>query len=84
MGHHLTKDGKFKSDKYPWCPEGFFPLKLTDEDAHEAILVYADKMLLGRDNELGYDLQEAVKNAGGPDQTPASAKGYVYKGDYFE
>jgi len=57
MGHHLTENGRFKSDKYPWCPEGYFPLKMTDPHAQECILLYAD---LTKDTELAEDLRRAV------------------------
>lgn len=59
MGHHLTKEGKFKSDKYSWCPEGYFALKFTDPDARQAILFYA---VLTKDNELADDLIKAARN----------------------
>jgi len=52
MGHHIV-NGKFKSDKYTWCPEGFLPLKFTDPLAREAILYYAGKT---KDSELSEDL----------------------------
>ena len=58
MAHYLTKDKKFKSDKYDWCPEGFFALKFTDPIAQEAISLYADKT---SDEELAEDLKEAIK-----------------------
>lgn len=58
MGSHLIKDKKFKSDKYGWCPEGFFALKFTDPIAQESILLYADKT---EDEELAEDLREAIK-----------------------
>ncbi len=67
-GHHLTPEGKFKSDKYAWCLEGFFALKLTDVLAQSAILYYADITL---DQELAYDLRRAVKVARG--EPPRSA-----------
>lgn len=38
----LTESGKFKSDKYFWCPEGFFPLKLTNPIAQSCALAYAE------------------------------------------
>jgi len=57
---HLTEDKVFKSDKYNWCPEGFFPLKLTDTIAQEAILMYAEKT---EDKVLAVDLKEAVRVA---------------------
>lgn len=59
MGHHLTKEGRFKSDKYAWCPEGFFALKLTDPVAQKAALNYAENT---PDKELADDLDEAVAN----------------------
>ena len=59
MGHHLTKDGKFKSDKYDWCPEGFFALKLTDPFAQRAALEYAKWT---PDGELCDDLEQAIAN----------------------
>lgn len=61
MGHHLTKDGKFKSDKYDWCPEGFFALKFTDPIARILILKYADKVEHS-DPELTNDLRIACQN----------------------
>lgn len=66
MGHHLTKRGTFKSDKYRWCKEGFFALKFTDSLAWEVILLYAS---FTRDKGLAKDLRKAVVNAGGPDET---------------
>ncbi len=38
----LTYEGEFKSDKYDWCPVGFFPLKLTDPIAQTCALAYAE------------------------------------------
>lgn len=58
MGHHL-KDGKFKSDKYSWCPVGFFALKLTDPLAQGAALYYASS---SSDKELSDDIKQAVAN----------------------
>ncbi len=62
MGHHLTKDGKFKSDKYDWCPEGFFALKFSDPKARIAIRNYASS-IYAQDNELYEDLHIACSNA---------------------
>ncbi len=56
MGHHLTPEGGFKSDKYDWCPEGFFPLKFTDPKARGLILQYASS---SKDIELMADLRAA-------------------------
>ena len=61
-GEHLTHDGKFKSDKYPWCVVGFFPLKLTDPMAQIVILHYAS---ITKDEDLACDLRRAVKIARG-------------------
>ena len=58
MGHHLTDRGTFKSDKYDWCPEGFFALKLTDPLARTAARVYAD---ITADEELADDLRAACR-----------------------
>lgn len=60
MGHHLTDNGTFKSDKYDWCPEGFFALKFTDPDAQKVILQYANSI---SDTELADDLRKAVEQA---------------------
>jgi len=60
MGHHLTERNTFKSDKYSWCPEGFFALKLSDPKAQEVILKYVE---LIDDEELAEDLRVAVKSA---------------------
>ena len=57
MSHHLTERGTFKSDKYDWCPEGFFALKLTDPIAQRCALLYA---ALTDDVELAEDLRVVV------------------------
>ena len=59
MGHHLTDRGTFKSDKYDWCPEGFFALKLSDSAAQVCALLYAE---LTKEQELAKDLRVAVAN----------------------
>ncbi len=58
MGHHII-NGKFKSDKYPWCPVGFFALKFSDPDARKALIMYA---ALTDDDELTNDLITACHN----------------------
>ena len=63
MGQHLTKRGTFKSDKYSWCPEGFFALKLTDPIAQQCALIYAART---DDHELASDLRAAVEKLRGP------------------
>jgi len=57
MGHHINKKGQFKSDKYKWCPAGFFALKFTDELACKVIISYAMKT---HDKELSDDLMATV------------------------
>ena len=61
MGHHLTKDGTFKSDKYDWCPPGFFAIKFSDPVGRTAIATYARHT---SDRELAEDLIEAAVIAG--------------------
>ena len=60
MGHHLTERGTFKSDKYNWCPEGYFALSFKDSRAWEAIELYAEAT---DDEELRDDLRAAVQRA---------------------
>jgi hypothetical protein len=33
MGHHLTPEGEFRSDKYPTCPVGKVPLSTKNPAA---------------------------------------------------
>lgn len=63
MGEHLTADGKFKSDKYEWCPPGFLPLKFTDPMAQQFILEYASVRRVV-DASFSDDVEEALKNTG--------------------
>lgn len=65
MGHHLTPEGKFKSDKYEWCPEGYFALSFKDPDAWEAIETYIE---ITTDEELAKDLFTALENVRGGKQ----------------
>lgn len=62
MGSHLI-DGHFKSDKYPWAPIDFVPLKVTDKDAQPVLWWYAQTHL-SRDPEFTADLCQALLNAG--------------------
>lgn len=62
MGDHIV-DGEFKSDKYPWCPAGFVPLKLTDRMAQQLLWDYA----MAReetDGEFARDLRHALRLKG--------------------
>ena len=58
---HLTVTGNFQSDKYPWCPPGFVPLKLTDPAARDLLDEYA-KRRGAIDSEFQRDLLEALNN----------------------
>ena len=58
---HLTVTGTFQSDKYPWCPAGFVPLKLTDPAARDLLDEYA-KRRGAIDPEFNRDLREALMN----------------------
>ena len=59
---HLTVGGQFKSDKYEWCPVGFFPLKFTDPRAHPMLREYAD-LIRETDPELSRDIHAALAEA---------------------
>lgn len=58
MGHHLTKDGDFQSDKYPDLPPGRFVLSFADPIARPLIRKYA---LRTSDEELADDLLVACE-----------------------
>ncbi len=58
---HLTVTGTFQSDKYPWCPAGFVPLKLTDPAARDLLHEYARRRG-AIDSEFERDLIEALAN----------------------
>ena len=69
MGHHLTEKGTFKSDKYWWCPEGYFALSFKDPLARQAINFYA---VLTKDKELADDLLAASGQADEAKEQPGS------------
>lgn len=56
---HLTISGKFRSDKYPWCHDGFVPLKVTDSMAQDLLAEYARRRATV-DAEFSRDLLEAL------------------------
>jgi len=56
---HLTVTNEFQSDKYPWCPAGFVPLKITDLMARDLLWHYA-YLRRGVDKEFSRDLEEAL------------------------
>lgn len=62
---HLTTSGEFRSDKYPWCKDGFLPLKLADKSAWPMLRAYAD-VRRAVDAEFSDDLHEALDNKGAP------------------
>ena len=61
---HLTTTGEFQSDKYPWCPDGFVPIKVTDPMARDLLTVYANRRQVV-DEEFTRDLLEALDNTDG-------------------
>ena len=61
MGHHLTPENEFMSDKYKWCPTGYFALSFKDPLAWSAIEEYARTT---DDVELREDLLKALETAG--------------------
>lgn len=60
---HLTVTGEFQSDKYPWCPAGFVPIKVADPMAASLLFEYAARREVV-DKEFTRDLLEALNNAG--------------------
>ena len=56
---HLTVTNEFQSDKYPWCPVGFVPLKVTDPMARDSLWDYARRRRVV-DEEFTRDLEEAL------------------------
>jgi len=66
---HLTVTGKFQSDKYPWCPAGFVPLKVGDPMATDLLAAYAVRRRK-IDEAFCDDLTEALMLAAAPEPTP--------------
>jgi len=56
---HLTVTNEFQSDKYPWCPAGFVPLKITDLMARDSLWNYAQRRRVV-DSEFSRDLEDAL------------------------
>ena len=67
-GRHLSQDGKFLSDKYPWCPAGFIALKFSDPRAAAALRAYAVDC---SEPNLARDILEALE---APAVTPEKRK----------
>lgn len=40
---HIDSEGRFQSDKYPWCKPDFVPLKVSDEMARDLLVRYAER-----------------------------------------
>ena len=60
---HITDEGKFQSDKYPWCSPGFVPLKLTDPMAQKLLWEYSVTRSEA-DKQFADDLQWCLLEAG--------------------
>ena len=67
-GSHIV-DGEFKSDKYPDCPRGLVPFKVTDRMAQDLLWEYASRRR-SIDAEFANDLQRLLLAA---DYDPTSA-----------
>jgi hypothetical protein len=64
MGHHLTADGQFKSDRHPDLPAGKIVLSFRDPCAQRGLWVVAvDSM--SNDPELAEDMLEALRRQQG-------------------
>lgn len=60
---HLTEEGEFRSDKYPWCRDGFVPLKISDKMTWGILRLYTNARA-SLDSEFSRDVNEALDNAG--------------------
>lgn len=56
-------DGQFQSDKYPDCPRGLVPFKVTDRMFQDLLWVYADRRR-SIDPEFACDLHWLLLDAG--------------------
>lgn len=63
MGDHIDSDGRFQSDKYPWCRPDFVPLKVTDPMAQPVLWAYAEARR-EVDAEFADDLQARLAAVG--------------------
>ena len=62
-GSHLIA-GEFVSDKFPWSPIGFFPMKFTDKNAQPVLWQYAKVMDECDDSHCANDIRGALVAAG--------------------
>lgn len=70
---HLTVSGEFRSDKYPWCHDGFVPLKVTDGMAQDLLAEYARRRATV-DAQFSRDLLQALA-APAPEECPHGCRG---------
>jgi hypothetical protein len=63
MGAHIDAQGRFQSDKYPWCHPDKVPLSVHDKDAHPFLWAYAE-LHRARDPEFADDLQRRLRAVG--------------------
>ena len=63
MGHHLTDDGQFKSDRHPDLPAGKIILSFKDVNAQLGLWVTAIEYQ-DADAELSGDIMQALRVAG--------------------
>jgi hypothetical protein len=57
MGHHITSEGTFQSDKYPDLAPDKIVLSFKDKEAQEALKVFAHTT---NDRELAEDILERL------------------------
>ena len=62
MGAHII-DGQFQSDKFPDCPRGLVPFKVTDPMAQDLLWKYANRRA-SIDPEFSDDLRSLLIKAG--------------------
>ena len=62
LGGHII-DGQFQSDKYPDCPRGLVPFKVTDRMAQDLLWEYANRRR-SIDEAFADDLQRLLLDAG--------------------
>jgi len=58
MGHHIDKQGRFQSDKYPDLPPDKIILSFKDKFARQALHLYA---MGTKDEELAKDIKTRLR-----------------------
>ena len=62
MGHHIDKQGRFQSDKYPELPPDKIILSFKDSHARKALGMYVTSIqTTGGDEELADDIEERLR-----------------------